>query len=67
VASPPGTPAAIQNILSDALARALKDPKVVAWAAENDIVMNPKTPQQTAALVARERAFFERWKNYLKL
>jgi len=67
VAAPPGTPIAIQNMLSDALARALKDPKVVAWAAENDVVMNPKTPQQTAALVARERAFFEQWKNYLKI
>jgi tripartite-type tricarboxylate transporter receptor subunit TctC len=67
VAAPPGTPPAIQNILSDALARALKDAKVVAWARDNDVVMNPKTPQQTEALVARERAFFERWKTYLKL
>jgi tripartite-type tricarboxylate transporter receptor subunit TctC len=66
VAAPPGTPIAIQNMLSDALARALKDPKVVAWAAENDVVMNPKTPQQTAALVARERAFFDQWRKYLK-
>jgi tripartite-type tricarboxylate transporter receptor subunit TctC len=67
VAAPPGTPPAIQNILSDALGRALKDAKVVAWARDNDVVMNPKTPQQTATLVARERAFFERWKTYLKL
>ena len=67
VAAPPGTPASIQNILSDALAKALKDPKVVAWAAGNDVVMNPKTPQQAEALVTRERAFFERWKTYLKV
>jgi tripartite-type tricarboxylate transporter receptor subunit TctC len=67
VAAPPGTPLAIQNILSDALAMALKDPKVVAWAAKNDVVMNPRTPRQTAALVAQERAFFERWKTYLKV
>ena len=67
VAAPPGTPPAIQNILSDALGKALKDAKVVAWARDNDVVMNSKTPQQTATLVARERAFFERWKTYLKL
>jgi len=65
VAAPPGTPPEIQNILSAALAKALADPKVVAWAKENDIVMNPKTPDQAAALVARQRAFFEQWKKYL--
>jgi tripartite-type tricarboxylate transporter receptor subunit TctC len=65
VAAPPGTAPAIQNILSAALAKALQDRKVVTWARENDVIMNPKTPQETAALVARERAFFERWKKYL--
>jgi tripartite-type tricarboxylate transporter receptor subunit TctC len=65
VAAPPGTPVAIQNILSTALARALADRKVVTWAGQNDVIMNPKMPQQTAALVDRERAFFERWKKYL--
>ncbi len=65
VAAPPGTPAEIQNILSAALASALTDRKVVAWAAENDVIMNSKTPEETAALVARQRAFFEQWKQYL--
>ena len=65
VAAPPGTPADIQNILSGALAKALADPKVVAWAKENDIVMRSKTPQEAAALVERQRAFFERWKKVL--
>jgi tripartite-type tricarboxylate transporter receptor subunit TctC len=65
VAAPPGTPGMIQNILSAALAKALEDRKVVTWARENDVIMNPKTPQETEALVARERAFFERWKKYL--
>jgi len=65
VAAPPGTPAGIQNILSTALAKALGDPKVVAWAKENDIVMRSQTPEEAAALVARQRAFFERWKRYL--
>ena len=65
VAAAPGTPQAIQNILSTALAKALRDRKVVTWAAENDVIMAPKTPQETEALVARERVFFERWKKYL--
>ena len=65
VAAPPGTPIDIQNILSAALAKALADPKVVTWAKENDIVMRSKTPQEAAALVERQRLFFERWKKYL--
>ncbi len=65
VAAPPGTPPDIQAILSGALARAMADPKVVAWAKENDIVMRSKTPEEAAALVARQRAFFERWKKLL--
>jgi tripartite-type tricarboxylate transporter receptor subunit TctC len=65
VAAPPGTPPEIQAILSAALAKALADPKVVAWARENDILMRAKTPQEAAALIARQRQFFEQWKTYL--
>ena len=65
VAAPPGTPPAIQNLLSGALAKALADPKVVAWAKESDIIMRSKTPGEAAALVARQRDFFEHWKRYL--
>lgn len=65
VAAPPGTPAQLQIILADALAKAENDPKVVAWAKENDIIMRSKTPAETAALIARQRAFFERWRKYL--
>ena len=65
VGAPPGTPPDIQNLLSTALAKALADPKVVAWAKENDIIMRSKTPAEAAALIARQRAFFERWKKYL--
>jgi tripartite-type tricarboxylate transporter receptor subunit TctC len=65
VAAPPGTPADIQNVLSAALSKALADPKVVAWAKQNDILMRSKTPAEAAALVARQRDFFERWKRIL--
>jgi tripartite-type tricarboxylate transporter receptor subunit TctC len=65
VAAAPGTPADVQNVLSGALAKALADPKVVVWAKENGIVMRSKTPAEAAALVERQRLFFERWKKYL--
>jgi tripartite-type tricarboxylate transporter receptor subunit TctC len=65
VAAAPGTPIEIQNILSGALAKALADPKVVAWAKQNDIVMRAKTPQEATALVAQQHAFFDHWKRYL--
>jgi len=65
VGAPPGTPADVQNMLSDALARSLADDKVVKWAKENDFLMKSKTPQETAALIARQRTFFEQWKKYL--
>jgi len=65
VGAPPGLPADIQAILSAALAKALVDPKVVAWAKENDVVMKAKTPAETATLVGQQRLFFDRWKQYL--
>lgn len=65
VGGPPGLPPAIQAVLSTALNKALADPKVVAWAKENDLVMTLKTPAETAALVAQQRLFFDKWKRYL--
>jgi tripartite-type tricarboxylate transporter receptor subunit TctC len=65
VAAAPGTSIEIRNVLSAALAKALADRKVVTWAAQNDVIMNSRTPQDTAALVARQRAFFDRWKSVL--
>jgi hypothetical protein len=38
---------------------------VVSWAKSNDIIMKSKTPVETVALIARQRAFFERWKKFL--
>src|SRR5262249_8779431 len=65
VAAPPGVPADIVNILSTALGKALVDPVVVKWAKENDVVMKPKTPQETVAIVTTQKAFFEKWKTAL--
>ena len=65
IAAPPGLAADIQNTLSAALAKALADPMVVDWAKENDLIMKPRTPQETARLIAQQRAFFDKWKKYL--
>jgi len=65
VAAPPGTPAEAVSVLSAALAKALVDPVVVKWAAENDVVMKPKTPQEAIAILNEQRAFFEKWKSSL--
>jgi len=66
VAAPPGTPPAAINIISAALAKALVDPVVVKWAAENDVVMKPKTPQEAIATLNEQRAFYEKWKPTLR-
>src|SRR5262245_30841148 len=66
VAAPPGTPAAAVNVLSAALAKALVDPVVVKWAAENDVIMKPKTPQEAVATLNAQHAFYEKWKSALR-
>ncbi len=65
VGAPPGLPPDIQAVISNALSKALLDPKVIAWGKENDVVMKVKTPQEAAALVAAQRQFFEHWKRFL--
>jgi tripartite-type tricarboxylate transporter receptor subunit TctC len=62
VAAPPGTPPEFVNVLSTALAKALVDPVVVKWAAENDVVMKPKTPQEAITILNEQRAFYQKWK-----
>jgi tripartite-type tricarboxylate transporter receptor subunit TctC len=65
VGGPPGLPAEIRSTLSDAFARALRDPVVLQWAEESGLPMPSRTPAEVAALVARQRVFFDRWKDVL--
>jgi len=65
VAAPPGTPPKFINVISAALAKALVDPAVTKWAAENDVIMKPKTPQEAVAILNQQRVFFEKWKTSL--
>lgn len=65
VGAPPGLPAPVQNVLAAALAKSLADPTVTKWAKDNDTLMTPHTPAQTAQLIAQQKAFFDRWRKYL--
>ena len=63
---PPGLPADIVNTLADALAKAMQDPEVVAWARQSEIPLAITTPAQAARVLHEQIDFFERWKKYLK-
>lgn len=66
VGAPPGLSPQIQSALATALNEALKDPKVLTWARQNDLTLTMRTPVEIAALVAAQRQFFEKWKDLLK-
>ena len=65
VAGPPGMPAELRDIHSATLAKALADPAVVQFAKDQDVIMRPKTPEETLATLNEQRAFFDKWKKYL--
>jgi len=65
VAAPPGLPADITRILTNALDRAVRDPKVVAWAASAGVPWAPNLPGEAGAMFRAQAAFFDKWKPYL--
>jgi tripartite-type tricarboxylate transporter receptor subunit TctC len=65
VAAPPGLPARIRAILADALAQALGDPLVLAWAGKAGIEIRSVAPDEAATIVRDQSAFFEKWKKVL--
>ena len=66
IGAPPGLPPDIMRILSEALAKAVKDPEVVEWARKSDMPLALETPAQADRLLHEQIDFFERWKKYLK-
>lgn len=66
VAAPPNLPKPIQQSLSDALATALRDPKVVEWSRKNDAFLEPSTPEETIAALQEQVAFIQRWRSVLE-
>jgi len=65
VAGPPGMPIDLRDILTASLAKSLSDPAVVQFAKDQDVIMLPKTPEETVAVLNEQRSFFEKWKKYL--
>jgi tripartite-type tricarboxylate transporter receptor subunit TctC len=65
IGAPPGVPMRIQVILADALARAIRDPHVVTWAAKTGVDIKSETPDEAAGIVRDQAAFFDKWKKIL--
>lgn len=65
VAAPPRLPADVKGTLATALAKAMAEPQVVAWAKKADIELSPKTPDQAVAILHDQAKFFAKWKKYL--
>jgi tripartite-type tricarboxylate transporter receptor subunit TctC len=66
VAGPPGMPADVKAALAGAMAKALADPAVTAWAKKTDSALTPATPDQAVAILHKQIAFYTKWKRYLK-
>jgi tripartite-type tricarboxylate transporter receptor subunit TctC len=65
VAGPPNLPADIVDALARSIMGAMKDPKVVAWAAAAGANLDDKGPQQTLLALRQQKQFIERWKAVL--
>lgn len=66
VAGPPGLSADITATLADAMTTALAAPEVEAWAKKADAGLAPESPEQAAATLKEQIAFYNKWKPYLK-
>jgi tripartite-type tricarboxylate transporter receptor subunit TctC len=66
IGAPPGLPADIKAILSGALAKAVADPEVAAWAKKSDSELTAEPPDRAATILAEQAKFFEKWKKYLQ-
>ena len=66
VAGPPKLPSAMIDVLSGAVARAVQDPKVVAWARANEANLDIKGPQETVDALREQMQFVARWKDVLR-
>jgi tripartite-type tricarboxylate transporter receptor subunit TctC len=65
VAAPPGLPADIKDILNNAIAAAVADPDVVAWARSAGHDWIPQPAGNGDAVMVRQAAFFDKWRALL--
>jgi len=65
IAAPPRLPADIQAALAHALAGAVADPAVIAWARQTGTALQSMTPEQAAQTVAEQADFYDKWKQVI--
>ena len=65
VAGPPGLPADLKAILTNALDEAVRDPHIAAWATSIGVPWAPNPPGRADAIFREQAAFFEQWKGLL--
>ena len=65
IGAPPRLPADIKATLATALAKAMADPQVVAWAKKTDITLQPQSPEGAAKILANQQKFYDKWKSVL--
>ena len=65
VAGPPKLPQDLVAALADTITGAMKDPKVVAWAAANGASLDTKGPAETVDALHQQAQFIEKWKSVL--
>ncbi len=65
VAGPPGLPADIRGLLTNALDQAVRDPEVVSWAESVGVPWAPNPPGQADRVFLEQAAFFDKWKTVL--
>jgi tripartite-type tricarboxylate transporter receptor subunit TctC len=65
VAAPPGTPANIRKILSDAMVKAMQDPEAQAWAKKVRRPFHPMDTEQATAYLKKSIAFYNKYQSSL--
>jgi tripartite-type tricarboxylate transporter receptor subunit TctC len=65
VAGPPQLPPDLVEKLASSMMRAMKDPKVLTWAAAAGANLDAKGPQQTLLALHQQRQLLDRWKTVL--
>jgi tripartite-type tricarboxylate transporter receptor subunit TctC len=65
VAGPPKLPPELRTVLADAVIGAMREPKVVAWAAANNANLETMGPEATLEALHQQAQFVEKWKSVL--
>jgi tripartite-type tricarboxylate transporter receptor subunit TctC len=65
IGAPPKLPADIKATLVTALAKAMADSQVIAWAEKAGVTLQPETADSAARILAEQQQFYDKWKSVL--